>query len=60
MDKEKMNNRESIIKGFNVIDLYTQCNTDTQNAIILGILAGMKETDFNRWARIIDITSNRH
>ena len=55
-----MNNRESITKGFHIIKLYKECNNITQNALILGILESIKETDFNRWARIIDITLNGH
>lgn len=58
MDKEKMNNRESFTKGFHIIKLYKDCNNITQDALILAILESIKETDFNRWARIIDITLN--
>ena len=55
MDKEKMDNSESIIKGFHIIKLYKDCNNTTQDALILGILEAMKETDFKRWKRIIEI-----
>ena len=60
MDKKKMDISESIIKGFHIIKLYKECNNTTQDALILGLLESMTETDFNRWARIIDITSNGH
>ena len=59
MDKEKMNKRE-YNKGFHILELYSDCNNITQDAIILGILESIKETDSNRWARIIDITLNGH
>ena len=55
MDKEKMDFSGSIIKGFHIIKLYKECNNTTQNALILGLLEAMKETDFKRWKRIIEI-----
>lgn len=52
--KEKLNRKESFACGIMVAKLYADCDSRTQEALVMSFLEVMKENDFKRWKRIMD------
>lgn len=52
--KEKLNRKESFACGILVAELYADCDSRTQEALVMSFLEVMKENDFKRWKRIMD------